>query len=381
MRGTISIISLACFALAGCGGNPLTGSEDAWTTGPSDDAGGGSAADAAVGPGVDAGGTGSSDAGACPVSCNGQCVDARRDPANCGQCGKVCGALEACVAGACQANPEWAHWPLPPDQPTQYTVAADTVTDQVTGLVWERKVTTTECTFAEARAWCDGLRLGGLTNWRLPTRIELVSILSTGNGQPFVSASAFPAYYYVASLYGSSALNAEKVWGVRYDMGWFSWMEIADAASTLGTGVRCVASTTPAPASAHYVVGSETVQDNWTGLLWDRGGSTLRRDHAEAVDYCATLDAGGFSSGWRLPTRKELESIVDTKASGELLSSDFDRDCWTSLTRQWDYWTSSPENSCSYTPGCFWSINFQDGLAEPRNADPSAGVACVRCVR
>lgn len=35
--------------------------------------------------------------------CNGRCVDGQNDPANCGACGKACGAQDACCQGACKA--------------------------------------------------------------------------------------------------------------------------------------------------------------------------------------------------------------------------------------------------------------------------------------
>lgn len=40
------------------------------------------------------------------VACGGACVDTATDPRNCGRCGEVCGASEACLSGACT--------PLPP---------------------------------------------------------------------------------------------------------------------------------------------------------------------------------------------------------------------------------------------------------------------------
>ena len=42
----------------------------------------------------------------CPsglTDCAGECVDTEHDPANCGGCGVVCGASEACSAGRCRA--------------------------------------------------------------------------------------------------------------------------------------------------------------------------------------------------------------------------------------------------------------------------------------
>jgi Protein of unknown function (DUF1566) len=80
----------------------------------------------------------------------------------------------------------WAQWPMPEpgDAGTRsfsYQINPDkSVTDNRTGLVWLPSKTTPFSGdlsgFDFARAYCDGLGDGG-TKWRLPTRIELVTLL------------------------------------------------------------------------------------------------------------------------------------------------------------------------------------------------------------
>lgn len=108
-------------------------------------------------------------------------------------------------APAACADPNWAAWPMPNSSldttagapnPQAYTINADgTVTDNVTGLMWQRG--TQSATWAQAPAVCKALALGGYADWRLPTKIELASIVdysvacSTTTG--CIDATAFPS--------------------------------------------------------------------------------------------------------------------------------------------------------------------------------------------
>jgi uncharacterized protein DUF1566/carboxypeptidase family protein/SdrD B-like protein len=73
------------------------------------------------------------------------------------------------------------------------------------------------------------------------------------------------------------------------------------------------------PATSDYSIGTDTVLDNVTGLLWQRTVTkSLAWDNAKT--YCRSLSLGGLSSGWRLPTLIELESIVDYGAFGPAIN-------------------------------------------------------------
>ena len=60
------------------------------------------------------------------------------------------------------------------------------VVDRVTGLIWQRKLTEKFYTFQQAEGLCDRLELAGHRDWRLPSRIELVSLLDTTRIQPSI---------------------------------------------------------------------------------------------------------------------------------------------------------------------------------------------------
>jgi len=100
--------------------------------------------------------------------------------------GLVC---ERCPPAAC-LDPTWAEWPMPNDRVDvtagapnleSYTDNKDgTVTDNLTGLMWQQTVPTGAYTWSQAVAYCPTLNLAGHSDWRLPSRIELVSIVDFG---------------------------------------------------------------------------------------------------------------------------------------------------------------------------------------------------------
>jgi hypothetical protein len=74
-----------------------------------------------------------------------------------------------------------------------YTTTADTVTDSVTGLTWQRDFSASTLSWAEAQSYCDDLVLAGNFDWRLPTVLELISIVDNGRMNPSIDTAAFPA--------------------------------------------------------------------------------------------------------------------------------------------------------------------------------------------
>jgi hypothetical protein len=79
-----------------------------------------------------------------------------------------------------------------PNQQSYDTSVAGVVRDNVTGLVWQRVVDGAGYTWSAAQTFCANLVLGGCDQWRLPTRIELVSILDYSRRSPAIDPAAFP---------------------------------------------------------------------------------------------------------------------------------------------------------------------------------------------
>lgn len=103
-----------------------------------------------------------------------------------------------------------------------------TVTDSATGLVWQKcsyGQNTTSCSgsastliWSSAITYCEGLTLGGRSDWRLPNVNELRSIVDyTKSTVLAVDTTAFPntqsGNYWSSSTYG---LNTPNAWGIGF---------------------------------------------------------------------------------------------------------------------------------------------------------------------
>lgn len=239
-----------------------------------------------------------------------------------------------------QVDLAYPAWPLPPSHPlpASYDVIGAMVYDRTTGLTWERAPTLAGGTRPQAAAYCSTLSLGGYTDWRLPSRIELISLLDLGVSEPpWIEAAAFPemgsAGYWSQSLLALPTAEPQY-WVIHFQSGFASY-----AFGTVDTrAVRCVRGTEQAfPAPVQFQAFPETVRDLHTNLLWQRDSY----DHvlvtlAEAVLFCADLTLDG-QSGFRVPTLRELHSIVNERTESYAIDQTyFGRGIhshWTTTTR------------------------------------------------
>ena len=231
-----------------------------------------------------------------------------------------------------------------------------TVTDAVTGLIWQRDGSsaragcTTDsthltCTWAEAKAYCRSLSLGGFSDWRLPAEHELHTIVDLSRHTPAIDASVFPntraAYHWTAS---PSADQSGNAWYIDFDYG-SSWYDTVDSFRS----VRCVRGSRCYPTS-RFVVSHGLVSDSLTDLVWQQLASTTDMTWSAAQSYCAAA-----GSGFRLPTLKELESLVDFAVAYPGPTTD--RTVFHDTPAHW-FWTSSPDAN---SPGDAWFVSFTEG--------------------
>jgi hypothetical protein len=110
-----------------------------------------------------------------------------------------------------------------------------TVTDNVTGLMWQQAVPSATYTWANAVAYCPTLMLAGHSDWRLPSQIELESIVDFGQSFPSINGTYFPAT--PSNLFWSSSPVASStlVWGVYFSNG-----GTAHGDASITTYIRCV---------------------------------------------------------------------------------------------------------------------------------------------
>ncbi len=107
--------------------------------------------------------------------------------------------------------------PLAPDHPqnSNYTVNTDTVVDKTTGLEWQKSDDNTIRNWDAALGYCAGLMLDSKSDWRLPSVLELQSIVDYGSSNPAINGAAFPgtnaSSYWSASSYAASSTPAWHV--------------------------------------------------------------------------------------------------------------------------------------------------------------------------
>jgi hypothetical protein len=83
-----------------------------------------------------------------------------------------------------------------------------TITDTSTGLMWQKATAPETYTWEQALTYCENLTLpaGGYSDWRLPNRNELQTIVDYSRYNPAINITFFPDT--VASYYWSSTTLA-----------------------------------------------------------------------------------------------------------------------------------------------------------------------------
>ena len=127
-----------------------------------------------------------------------------------------------------------------------------------------------------------------------------------------------------------------------------------------------------------YSVNAGTVFDTKTKLTWQQAAPQGMMDLAAAKNYCPTLSATLGGTGWRVPTIKELQSIIDYSQSAPAI----DQSAFPGTTGGGFLSISQVIRSgsgCTLDqPPCDWRISFGNG-STGYNSDTVP--ALVRCVR
>jgi hypothetical protein len=89
--------------------------------------------------------------------------------------------------------------------PESYTDNGDgTVTDNVTALMWQQTPPVAMYTWDEAMAYCPTLTLGGHDDWRLPSFIELYSLVDTEGSPPVPNVAYFRSSLMESTFWSST---------------------------------------------------------------------------------------------------------------------------------------------------------------------------------
>jgi hypothetical protein len=122
-----------------------------------------------------------------------------------------------------------------------------------------------------------------------------------------------------------------------------------------------------APA-VRFTVAADTAHDNATGLTWQRA-CVAAQTWLDALASCEALVLDS-ASDWRMPTLKELLTIVDERA----IDPSIDVAAFPDTPAEW-FWASSP-GLCSTDYG--WTVSFTDGYCTPAAATQQYLTRCVR---
>ena len=242
--------------------------------------------------------------------------------------------------------------------PPRYKDNGDgTVSDLVTGLMWQKDPGGKK-TFSQAVAGASKCRVGKYDDWRLPTIKELYSLIlfsgtdpdprSAGSARhrPFIDTDHFLFKYgdarrgerIIDSQYATSTKYASTTMGGNPTMFGVNFADGRIKGYPIGTirGRRektyCVMYVRGNPAygkNDFHDDGDGTITDRATGLTWmqvDSGHLEAgkkrdgRLDWREALTWAEQLTFAGHSD-WRLPSVKELQSIVDYARSPDTTKS------------------------------------------------------------
>lgn len=293
------------------------------------------------------------------------------------------------------------------------------VTDKVTGLIWEGKeasgirsgsnaYTNYDSTYTGGTDinvasnaigyvnYVNSISLCGYTDWRLPSIEEIESLVDASkhyqepaiNTDWFLNAPNWAMmsvwWRYLTSSPDVSASNS--AWVIYGDGTVNSYYRSARGMVRLVRGAPPRSTSCPSwPTEERFMPrssGSE-VFDARTGLTWARcsvgqrwdsvtatcSGTASTYTHEGALQYVANM------SGWRLPNRRELSSLVDRGC----ISPAIDSAAFPNVPSFANYWSSTP--FLGYSSSYPWSIRLQDGALSPSSYARRNGYLNVRLVR
>ena len=276
------------------------------------------------------------------------------------------------AGAACTDDGAWARWDVVSPPADRYTVESGSVTDALTHLTWQQEPTntTSDVDFEHATSDCAELTLGGKKGWRLPRRMELVSIIDRTQLPISIDGSIFLDTQQAGYWTQTPFLGAKGG----------EWIVSFNGGQILSTGdqnvhtdlVRCVhdPDTRTLPCHGYDLSDDAFAVDTATKLSWQRIADSTKRDQTDAETFCMGLDLGSLHAGWTLPTIGELVTLVDAGHVDPAL----DPAAFPGEKGSY-YWSSSI--SPAYADAA-WDVDFTDGKTDSTyNANPEILVRCV----
>jgi hypothetical protein len=260
------------------------------------------------------------------------------------------------------------------NQPSYTDNGDGTITDNVTGLMWQQDMGT-KISYYDGLSKADTSTLGGHTDWRVPTIKELYSLAqfsgrcfgddvidkfidtnyfnqpigNTSIGEREIDAQTWSSTKYVGLTMGGDS----TVFGFNFVDGRLKGYPMYQPPTFTNPQTmyfRMVRNNTLYGINDFVANGNGTITDNATGLMWRKIDDGVARNWEDALDYAENLTFAG-ESDWRLPNAKELHSIVDYTKSPDVTGSPAIDDLFTCTSindpdgspgQYGYYWTSSP---------------------------------------
>ena len=306
----------------------------------------------------------------------------------------------ACAVCVLMAAPAWAQHNYVLDtgdpnericNPKSYTdLGSGIVRDNVTGFEWQNFSSTAVSSAPASSTLCDSVtwfeavdyvyslndaEYLGYSDWRLPDTQELSTLVDAAHYNPAIDL--------LFSAAAESYWSADEIDDA--DAGYV--VDFYDGSLRLlyleyGACVRAVRGARYHLVGNFIINGDGTVNDTTTGLMWQQcndgqtwdgsgcGGSSATRTWYQAVDYVQTLNDVNYLgySDWRLPTRNELQSLLNYKTAPLTL-----------YPHSAGYFWSSTENAGD--TGQAWQVSLFRGEVDGTPKNSVSPYYYVRAVR
>jgi len=224
-----------------------------------------------------------------------------------------------------------------------------TVTDKVSGLIWQKSYSV--MTYTEAIRKAKKFSLAGKHDWRLPSIKELYSLalfngvdassldmVSVPSGaKPFIDSAFYFKYFsngkrpidtqlLSSTVYQGKTMGRQKtVFGFNAADGHIKGYPILDPRSRSGKEftVRFVRGNSKYGKNDFHDNHDGTISDQATGLMWEKTDSGKGMNWQKALTWVAQKNSESYLGykDWRLPNAKELQSIVDYNRSPQTTAS------------------------------------------------------------